>query len=257
MNLYYTLVGHTSRYSYWSNSSFGRKIYKMFGMWENPKAAELGEFSRIRNMNAMHRPWVTWFVEEGLDIAQDFVYFPHDLYDNVKHKLRNRFVQKHYVLNTGLPKWEYHDNPERILLGLLETVVEFIEIEKAHMNDVFGDEGELKIKDRREAGLRYLDWEISLGEESPFQAEAAKELKEIYLWYKDIRPNRPDPMDESGWSKYCEDRPIMDWSSSKTDEERAMVKRMLDKTNNLEEVYDKEDEQMLIRIIKVRQSMWT
>ena len=43
----------------------------------------------------------------------------------------------------------------------------------------------------------------------------------------------------------------------KTSEEAEMCKTALDKSREIEEAYNKEDEDMMIRLIKIRESLWT
>ena len=43
----------------------------------------------------------------------------------------------------------------------------------------------------------------------------------------------------------------------RTDEERAMSKQALDKTNEIEQAYDDEDAVMMKRLIDIRSSLWT
>ena len=68
-------------------------------------------------------------------------------------------------------------------------------------------------------------------------------------------------MDAGGWSAYC--NYVRDfhgdiwWTDDQTPEEAAMSKEALDKTHEIEEAYDREDEEMMIRLIKVRRSLWT
>jgi len=76
----------------------------------------------------------------------------------------------------------------------------------------------------------------------------------LYTWWKFIRPERRDPHDESGWSKYCEGRDL--WSDTKPEDE-ARVKEMLAKTQEIETQYNNQDEENLIRLIKIRHQMWT
>ena len=94
------------------------------------------------------------------------------------------------------------------------------------------------------------------------QAERAREIKELYTWWTTVYPNRPDPHDASGWSDYCEAARLANggkwsWSGDKTPE----LKKMCDKSHKLlqkiEAAYDKEDTEMMIRLIKARDSLWT
>jgi hypothetical protein len=120
------------------------------------------------------------------------------------------------------------------------------------------------LKRNPEAGLRYLDWETNLHDEfDTGQAASAREKKELYLWWKTIFPNRKDPMEESGWSEFCERRRkkygngIAYILNDLTDEEHEESSRILEKCRLLEELQYAEDEDMLIRLIKIRNTLWT
>ena len=60
----------------------------------------------------------------------------------------------------------------------------------------------------RELGLKYLEWEMNLMDDDKVhltsQAKAAQEQYELYTWWKDIRPNRPDPYEVAGYNAYWE-----------------------------------------------------
>ena len=97
--------------------------------------------------------------------------------------------------------------------------------------------------------------------EPTYQAKAAREILELYTWWKEVYPNRPDVHDASGWTAYCNLRRekgyhLLDMED-KTPEEAEMCRIALDKTRDLEAQYDQEDEDMMIRLIKIRQSLWT
>ena len=96
------------------------------------------------------------------------------------------------------------------------------------------------------------------------QAIRAKELKELYLWWTVTYRNRPDPYDASGWTEACEalrqaNGPgIMSMFRENSD---PKLKKASDKAHKLlqkiEVAYEKEDEAMMIRLIKARNSLWT
>jgi hypothetical protein len=93
------------------------------------------------------------------------------------------------------------------------------------------------------------------------QAVYAKEMKDLYTWWTVTYRNRPDPYDVSGWTEYCEKSRILNdgrlFGSKKTPE----LKEMSDKSHKLlqeiEAAYTKEDEEMMIRLIKIRDGLWT
>jgi hypothetical protein len=125
--------------------------------------------------------------------------------------------------------------------------------------------------------LDNLDWQSKLvwhenecEEGSPnigkptYQAEKALEILALYKWWTEVYPNRPDPHDASGWTEYCDrkreehgETGLSFMKESANPELRALGDRALMKTREIEEAYEKEDEEMLIRLIKIRNSLWT
>jgi hypothetical protein len=76
--------------------------------------------------------------------------------------------------------------------------------------------------------------------------------------------NRPDPYDASGWTAYCEASRESNggslWRSlgaDKTPELKAMSDTAHEKLREIEAAYEAEDEAMMIRLIKARDSLWT
>jgi hypothetical protein len=80
-----------------------------------------------------------------------------------------------------------------------------------------------------------------------------------------MRPNRLDPHDVSGWSDYVNSR-LNDnknddsvfgiWESNDAVDRRRRT-NMIDQVQELEQRYEQEDEDMMIRLIKLRQYLWT
>ena len=274
-SLYYKLVGITTRPNYWSCSAFSRYVQERTGVSTKPTAATGENWDKWQKEN--EKRFGYWFTEEILDHIQDVVYFPMDVFKNIRRYLRNRFIDKTHMIDTKLHRGEWHEIDHKLIHGMFETIVNFVEYEKAERmyiseiwemsekEDISTTAARKKVKKNvpsREQGLKYLDWEISLKEESPFQSAAAQEVKELYLWWKDVRPNRPDPMDVSGWSEYCDnqrDEGKMRFFSREdtTEEERKMVTNLLDKTNEIENQQYDEDTEMMVRLIKIRRSLWT
>jgi hypothetical protein len=274
MRLYYKLVGHRIRTNYWSCSKFAAKVRRKLGVEEKPSAATLEGWSEWKKNNTNNFGY--WLTEEAFDAAQDVVYFPIDVYRNIRRYINNRFVTKTHYIDTKLERGQWHEMDARILHGMMESLVGFVEIEKANMRYLSDEvplwrDNTLKGKfvrwktyhsrelPSRQKGLEYLDWEISLGEESPLQSAAARNIKELYLWWKDVRPARPDPMDASGWSEHCDARRDGGdiFCRPETPEEKDRVEQMLEEMRLLEQQYYDEDTEMLTRLIKIRDSLWT
>ena len=98
--------------------------------------------------------------------------------------------------------------------------------------------------------------------EPTYQAKAAKEIIELYTWWTVTYRNRPDPYDASGWTAACEASRIANGGRlSFSGDKDPVLKKASDKAHKelrkIEAAYEKEDEAMMIRLIKIRQSLWT
>lgn len=177
--------------------------------------------------------------------------FPCDVWTSFSSYFRNRFVKKTHVLKTGLKPGLYHELDERILHGLFNELKDFVEVETA--GRMRHSKAKYLFKKGRcpEAGLDHLRWASGLkfgendlvskkdshyGKPTP-QAISASKILELYYWWLD-RPNRPDPMEESGFAEKNEDRTFK-------------------KLQSIEKKYSKDDEKMLIALIKIRKELWT
>ena len=233
-----------------------------------------------------------WIAEEGLDKLQDiWCYIPERIND-VRYYINNRWVSRTHSL-TAHPRdirpGQWQDVGNRFLPCLFNELVDFVEIEQAWHHVMWDEEARKKYRTPwwrsgwlrwrtwrcPDAGIEHLIWAsgLKMGEdmgvdkdsesygEPTYQAKAAKEILELYRWWKIERPKRLDVYDESGWTAYCDMRRqrgdhLLDMED-RTPEEAEMAKTALDKTNELEAKYEAEDEEMMIRLIKVRQSLWT
>ena len=85
---------------------------------------------------------------------------------------------------------------------------------------------------------------------------------DLYNWWTKIYPNRPDAMEVSGWSAICEEQRKLEGGlfGSLANKDPVMRKRMNKAhkiMNRIDRDYEKEDEQMMIRLIRIRNSLWT
>jgi len=236
-----------------------------------------------------------WLAEEGLDKVQNFVnYIPDRLYD-IKYYFNNRFISRTHSLTahpSHIRPGTWRDLGDRILPCLFDELVNFVEVELAWKNIAWDEEARKKycvpfyawgwwrFRTWRcaQAGLDHLAWETSLvideswgyDKDHPdcgkptFQALKAREILELYRWYTEVYPKRPDPHDASGWSEYCDRRraenpgkSFLSQLDDQTDEQSQESRRILDLCHDIEEQYHQEDEEQLIRLIKIRRSLWT
>jgi hypothetical protein len=230
-----------------------------------------------------------WIAEEGLDYVQTIVYYIPDKLNDIRYYINNRWVSHSHRL-TAHPRdirpGNWCDVGNRFLPCLFNELVDFVEIEQAWHHCMWSDEaktkfnvpwyrsGWLRWRTWRcpEAGLEYLRWastltnrdfiEEDVAPEPTHQAITAKEIIELYTWWTVTYRNRPDPYDVSGWTAYCEASRLanngkLHFGPDKT----PKLKKMSDKSHKMlqkiEADYEKEDEAMMIRLIKVRNGLWT
>ncbi len=235
-----------------------------------------------------------WLAEEGLDYLQRIVFYVPDTLHSIKYYINNRWVTRTHALTAhvrDIKPGVWCDVGNRFLPCLFNELVDFVEVELAWWHIAWSGK---EVKDKYkapfwasgwwrwrtwrcpQAGLDNLEWQRNLrwGEDEMLdkddprygklthQAIKAQEILDLYTWWTVTYRNRPDAYEVSGWSAYCEasreangGKPS--WGSDKTSE----LKKMSDKAHKLltkiEADYEKEDEAMMIRLIKVRHGLWT
>lgn len=236
-----------------------------------------------------------WLAEEGLDYLQKVVYFIPDKIYALKYYINNRWVTRTHALTANardIRPGTWCDVGHRFLPCLFNELQDFVEVELAWWHIAWADKAEKQKYDAPfwstgwwrvrtwrcpQAGLDNLEWQRnlrwqadevgddskSIGQLTP-QAVKAQEILDLYIWWTQTYRNRPDPMEASGWSKYCDDcRDELGGGilgMFKEHDNKALKKRG-DRAHKLlhkmEAAYEKEDEAMMIRLIKVRHGLWT
>jgi hypothetical protein len=280
------------RTNYWTCSKFADWLRGT----AKPKSGTSKEWTDWRKKSVIAHPFRYWLADDCLDFLQKICYCPYDTLDKFRRYFRNRWISQSHALvahKNHIKRGQWCDVDGRFLPCLFDSLVDFVEIEKAAMASYDTDKYNIPFWSKirllkfgewrsREAGLDHLDWEISLvwDESSGVypndklykkptnQAIGAKEIKELYLWWTDIYPKRPDPYDASGLTAlYAQKREVNKQDGDDViafldhSNESAIMKKNIQKAlkicRKIEEDYDKEDTAMLIRLIKVRQNLWT
>lgn len=251
--------------TYLSSSRLFRYIRRKFGI-KKPYALELGRWEKWKEKTQRDHP-LGYFLTETLPDLLDAIWKAiTDPYYNTRYYIRNRFIRKTHVLRTDCKPGEYMDTDEKIVTALANAVIDFVEIELAYKSLWCGtEESKAAVwKNGRcpELGLAHLAWEMTLDDPNldvtdrcDSQAAHAREVHAIYAWAK-TRNDRIDPHTAGGWMAYCDKYPDTLWEE-KTAEQEEEADAALKKVREIEEQYDQEDRDMMIRLIKVRKSMWT
>lgn len=235
-----------------------------------------------------------WLAEEGLDYLQDFIRWPFNRINDVRCYIDNRWVVKTHALSSKLNRGKWHDLDTRMLHAVFDELVNFVEIEQAWMFVVCSEAEERKkyktpwyrtffrfsLWRCPDAGFAHLERASTLknneewnDKNSPdygqptIQAIAAQEILALYKWWKWERPKRVDPSEASGWSEFCkENRKAAkacgdDLGSSgrylmnREDDECSLT--ILSTYRDIIKRQEHEDTAMLIRLVKIRRSLWT
>lgn len=246
-----------------------------------PRAATAREWFAWKRKAKANHPWRFWFAETFLSEAQRFLSWPFDKLRHLKNYINNRWFLRTHSLTAhprDIEPGSWCDFGNRMLPCLFNELVDFVEVEKAWFFCAWNDEEKKKYGAPQgflafgkwrspEAGLAYLDWASSLksedGTELTEQALAAIETKKLYLWWKEERPKRPSPDDASGYSDLFNarlkkgDDEFDLFGRERSEEEEAKIHLAIDATRKIEARYDAEDEKMMIRLIKLRNHLWT
>ena len=268
--------------NYWSCSKFANWLRGT----TKPKWGTGDEWKDWSVQAKANHPIRWWITEEGLDHVQDAIYFIPKKISDVRYYINNRFITHSNALVAhprDIAPGTWYDVGDRFIFCLFNSLVDFVEIETAWMHVVWDEDARKKYKTSwlrrkgwrgwrsREAGIAHLDWAAALTNsewmdpsdplygQPTQQALQAKEIKELYLWWTDIRPTRPDIFDVSGWTDYCNNKRDRGIGLLETDpeENKEDVHKKLTLIHDLEALQEAEDTEMLIRLIKVRNGLWT
>lgn len=231
-----------------------------------------------------------WIADKFLDVLQTILIWPVKFYRTVTRYIQIRFFIKTHGLTSTLKPGEWHDLDKRVLYSLFDELVNFVEIEKAIMQLSSGRSGGkyklpwhykylgMSMWRSKEAGIECLKWETTLKydenlvkiddekfEKPTPQSLAADEILKLYEWWTIERPLRKSPERESGYEEYYEGQEKLrneqgvsssDWLVRDRNEDESLSP-ILEELVTLEEAQENEDTEMLIRLIKIRNYLWT
>lgn len=223
------------RSHYWTCSKFADWVRGT----KKPSSATLEGWDEFEAETSAAHPFRYWLATTALDFIQDVVFYIPDKCFDIRCYCRNRFIQRVHLIDTKLTPGTWQDTDRRILHGVMEALVFYVEVDCAAWTK--------EKKTLREKGLEHLNWEITLTDEDykeegvetqpTDQAKRAMEVKELYLWWKDVRPDRLEPYD------------FVDEEADGLDRYKVCQR--------MEDEQEAEDTAMLIRVIKARHGMWT
>ena len=253
-------------------------LNKLVPKLDKPRALTWDGWVEWREEAKKASPTSYWLYETIPDVLHTLKHRLTDPISNTRAWVRYRTFDKYHIIKTKL-KPGYQDFNERCLHGMFNMLVDYVECDLAWKSAMFDGElkktypwyskGILRFKSARvpNAGVDHLKWESTLdspnipqGSRSTWQAEKARDILDLYHWWKYVRPKRQDPLDLSGWTQLCEDRrargikPLSDKGLTSAD--KKLERSCLDKSNAIEQSFEDEDTAQLIRLIKIRKGLW-
>lgn len=258
-----------------------QKKYNVFSDWMNynPPGAMSGTGWRLFRKEFEEKAPIRYFIRHTL---WKKVVWP------IKYRLRRitewfvyRFIDKYHVLDTGL-KPGYHSIDEQILHVNFNLLKDFVEIEVGWKYLCFHPEEDPNRENffyrhfrmvRRwknvnsrwtEFGIKHFKWETTLDdpslpphEQSIEQAQTAREVLALYNWWTVQRPSRKNveitQYDHQGLGTLA----ILDATFNRTAADYIKHKEDMDRQAELEKEWDEEDTEMLVRLMKIRRSLWS
>lgn len=183
-----------------------------------------------------------------------------------------RFIDKHHVIKTDLkPGW--HNFDEKILHVNFQLLVDYVELYCAWNEGWKPSLWKLITKGAnawrcREMGLKHLSPHAvpkSISDDNPHAKQISKinqvhkDLVDLYIWWKDVRPNRRNPYESVSWKNFHanhEGENIWDWMESDNKEAVYKLKQASEEAWILEDSYEKEDQEQLMKLISLRKYLW-
>lgn len=193
-------------------------------------------------------------------------------YSDVRNWIVYRTIFRYHVVKTGL-KPGYHQVDERILYSSFSMLKHYVEHDIAYQEFVWDyDRAPTWIEklpyyrhwgfNKPELGINHLRWEATLDDpslpaqqQSPDQAKSSREILELYEWWVNKRPSRPEGINLDYDTQGCEMGPL-DEDFDKTAPDYVLYKQEMGKFYDLQDTWDDEDDNMLQRLIKIRRSIW-
>jgi hypothetical protein len=229
------------RKTYWCCTKFADVIRGV----DKPKAASLKEWKRWRAGAKKTFPVRYWLTENLLDSIQRTVYAPYDILCDIQSYLLNRFVDRSNAIVAERDKiapGAHADYGDKILPCLFGGLVDFVEVDLAfrriHYCAACGYSNKIErnIFSRNrcaQAGIDQLEEYIRDNSSNKWYA---KETLDLYIWWVFQRPMRKEVH--------------VDWCNTLVDEKQLIA------YNESIDRDEKEDTEMLIRLIKIRSFLW-
>ena len=161
------------------------------------------------------------FKEEWYDFLFRFIHKIKKAWETFYCKFK--FGWKAHIINTRLTPSYWYDTDERMLYGMMNLLVEYVDGEEP---------------------FELIDWRENQSVEN--------EIKKIYHWWKVCYPAllKDEELSTSEWYDYSKTKKQTGYSEEKE-------KELLGKSWKIEQQRENEEQDMLLRLVKIRKYLWT
>lgn len=148
------------------------------------------------------------------------------------YDIRNFLFKRFDLIRTGLTKTDWHDKDQLILYGMMNLLKDYVEKEEC---------------------FQTINWESD-----PEHLNAAREIRVIYEWWKTYE-NRLKEIDDQldVWHDQFQQRSGEGLEKINNPIKSKMEDIEFEKLHLMEELLEAEEQEMLIRLIKIRKFLWT
>lgn len=262
------------------------KIFRV----NRPRSLPWGSWNEWRANFKKSRP-ITYFIVEQIPLIRAWIKkYTVGHFNDFAVYCSNRFVtQTHKMVAPSLKKGKMHELSTRMLHCNFDAYVKWCETE-ASVDRLWTDDAYVTytlpwyartwlsnfITIRSpQCVIDHFKWEMSLmhpdeGSSEPTLPEQAKiafEKMSLYVWWTKLRPAREDSWNSTGFSEFwnkMDEKYGDDWfwpgvtNSKVLDQgEIAMYNKLSAAQSDADEAQHIEDQEMLERLIKIRESLWT
>lgn len=219
--------------------------------------------------------WMKYYDEKN-DYSYSTVFFNiKSMINDYKWKFIHRYIKKHqyFLVHTGLAPG-YYDIDTRMLWANFNLLCSYVENELLITScDIYEWEKKLNF------GLSYGEWEMeyclknkqfqytdNFLRANPFLGQVTTnktngrtcfftEVFDLYKWWKQNRFLKPAPLDTFINNEYFNKTNLLEGDNE--DRKDELIYKIHTMQSQYEENQIKEEEEMLIRLIKIRTKLWT
>jgi hypothetical protein len=251
-----------------------KKLRRRFAAWMsfNPPGALSSKSWRLFKNEFKEKAPIRYWLDN--DLRMKVLYPIKWKYQAINQWIRYRTYDRYHIVHTGL-KPGYHDVREQMLHVNFNMLKEFVEVEQAWRTFWWDSDIKktwiqrhspiFKMRFRNpELGIKHFEWATTLDDPSlpphercDQQAISAREILALYDWWVNKRPARKELKYPSYSNQGLGDLSLLDEDFDKESEDYKEYKKVVEKNNELEQTWNNEDNEMLIRLMKIRESLWT